>query len=115
MACIRACAACQLQLKRGIVLNEVLKQDRFAPWSMAEQVTILYIATSDKMIFLAHEDIREFYTGFINTINVTRPEICEKITRTCVFDDETKAAIDAAFEEYKDTYIAEHIEYLEEE
>ena len=105
----------QLQLKRGIVLNEVLKQDRFAPWSMAEQVVILYIATSDKMIFLAHEDIKEFYTGFINSINVTRPDICEKIASSRVFDDGSKAAIDAAFADYKDTYIAEHIEYLEEE
>ncbi|SCW26259.1 F-type H+-transporting ATPase subunit alpha [Ruminococcaceae bacterium YRB3002] len=105
----------QMQLKRGIILNEVLKQDRFATWSMAEQVVILYIATTDKLTFLAQEDIAEFYKGFISSIEVTHPDIFDRITGTKKFEDDVKASIDEVFEEYKDTYIAEHMEYLEEE
>ena len=105
----------QLQLKRGIILNEVLKQDRFAPWTMAEQVVILYIATTDKLNFLAPEDISEFYKSFVSSSEVTHPEIFERLTRTKVFDDDTKAMIDSVFDEYKETYVSEHMEYLSEE
>ena len=105
----------QLQLKRGIILNEVLKQDRFSPWSMAEQVVILYIATSDKLNFLAPEDIIEFYKGFIAYSGISRPEIFDRISETRNFDDDIKAMIDEAFEAYKGTYVSEHMEYLSEE
>ena len=50
----------QLQLKRGVILNEVLKQEQYSPLSMEEQVIMLYLATSDKLTFLAKEDIREY-------------------------------------------------------
>ena len=105
----------QLQLKRGIILNEVLKQSRFAPWSMAEQVVILYIATTDKLNFLAPEDITEFYQAFIANSEITHPEIFDDITNTKAFNDSNKALIDQVFDEFKDTYIAEHMEYLDEE
>ena len=105
----------QLQLKRGVILNEVLKQDRFAPWTMAEQVVILYIATSDKLNFLAPEDITDFYKSFIDHSEITHPEIFEKITRSKVFEDDDKARIDTVFEDYKETYISEHMEYLYED
>jgi len=105
----------QLQLKRGIILNEVLKQSRFSPWSMAEQVVILYIATTDKLNFLAPEDITEFYKAFISNSKITHPEIFDDITDTKAFGDSNKALIDQVFEEFKDTYIAEHMEYLDED
>ena len=105
----------QLQLKRGVILNEVLKQDRFAPWTMAEQVVILYIATSDKLNFLAPEDITDFYKSFIDHSEITHPEIFDKITRSKVFEDDDKARIDTVFEDYKETYISEHMEYLYED
>ena len=105
----------QLQLKRGLILNEVLKQDRFAPWSMAEQVVILYIATTDKMNFLAPEDISEFYKSFVSHSEMTHPEVFDAITSTGKFEDDIKAQLDDIFEEFKDTYIAEHMEYLDED
>ncbi|MBP5260643.1 MAG: F0F1 ATP synthase subunit alpha [Clostridiales bacterium] len=105
----------QLQLKRGLILNEVLKQDRFAPWSMAEQVVILYIATTDKMNFLAPEDISEFYKSFVSHSEMTHPEVFDAIASTGKFEDDIKAQLDDIFEEFKDTYIAEHMEYLDED
>lgn len=105
----------QLQLKRGVVLNEVLKQDQFSPLSMEEQVVILYLATSDSMNFLEKEDIHEFYSDFIDYVWVSHPEIMEKISSTGAFEDESKEQINAALAEYKEAFLAEHSEYREED
>ena len=104
----------QLQIKRGTVLNEVLKQERFSPLTMAAEVILLYCATSDKFNFLATEDITEFYTALFADIRLRHPNIFEEITDGKVFTDEIKSEIDSAYEEYKETFLAEHEEYVED-
>ena len=105
----------QLQLKRGVILNEVLKQEQFAPLSMAEQVIMLYLATSDKLIFLAREDIREYLEGLMDHIKIARQDIIGDITATGKFEDETAAKIDEFEKDYKAAYISDHPEYKEED
>ena len=104
----------QLQIKRGVVLNEVLKQERFSPLTMASEVVLLYCATSDKFNFLATEDIYEFYTALLNEIKVRHPNIFEELTDGKVFTDEIKNEIDSAYEEYKAEFLTEHEEYVED-
>ena len=104
----------QLQIKRGVVLNEVLKQERFSPLTMAAEVVLLYCATSDKFNFLATEDITEFYTALFADIRMRHPNIFEEITDGKVFTDEIKSEIDSAYEEFKETFLAEHEEYVED-
>ncbi len=105
----------QLQLKRGIVLNEVLKQDQYSPWSMEEQVVILYMATSDSMNFLAKEDIKEYYSDFIDYIRISHPEVMDKIKKTEKFEEDTASELDKVIAEFKQTFLAEHSEYMEED
>ena len=81
---------------------------------MASEVVILYCATSDKFNFLATEDITEFYMDLLADIRLRHPNIFEEITDGKVFNDEIKAEIDSAYEEYKEAFIAEHGEYAEE-
>ena len=104
----------QLQIKRGVVLNEVLKQERFSPLTMAAEVILLYCATSDKFNFLATEDITEFYTDLFADIRLRHPNIFEEITDGQVFTDEIKSEIDSAYEEFKEAFLAEHGEYVED-
>ena len=104
----------QLQIKRGVVLNEVLKQERFSPLTMASEVVLLYCATSDKFNFLATEDIYEFYSALFNEIKVRHPNIFEELTDGKVFTDEIKNEIDSAYEEYKAEFLTEHEEYVED-
>ena len=105
----------QLQIKRGVVLNEVLKQERFAPLTMAAEVVLLYCATTDKFNFLATEDITEFYEELFNDIRLRHPNIFEELTDGKVLTDEIKSEIDSAYEEYKETFLAEHEEYVEDD
>ena len=104
----------QLQIKRGTVLNEVLKQERFSPLTMASEVVLLYCATTDKLNFLATEDITEFYTALLASIKLRHPNIFEELTDGKELTDEIKSEIDSAYEEYKEAFLAEHEEYAEE-
>ena len=104
----------QLQIKRGTVLNEVLKQERFSPLTMASEVVLLYCATTDKLNFLATEDITEFYTALLASIKLRHPNIFEELTDGKELTDEIKSEIDSAYEEYKESFLAEHEEYAEE-
>ena len=105
----------QLQLKRGVVLNEVLKQEQYAALSMEEQVVMLYLATSDKLTFLAKEDIREYLGEFMDQIKLTRQDILMEISSEGKFEDETVAKIDEFEKQFKEGYIYDHPEYKEED
>ena len=105
----------QLQIKRGSVLNEVLKQEQFKSWTMAEEVMILYIATTDKLNFLAKEDINEFIYAFIEDANERHQNISESISEEGVLTDQIKADIDSSYEEFKEMFLEEHTEYREED
>ena len=105
----------QLQIKRGAVLNEVLKQEQFKPWTMSEEVFILYIATTDKMNFLAKEDISEFVFSFVDDTWDLHQNIFDTITEEGVLSDQIKADIDSAYEDFKGRFLAEHTEYQEED
>ena len=105
----------QLQLKRGVVLNEVLKQGQYAPYDMEEQVVILYLATTDKLNFLAKEDIFEYYDGFLDSLRLVHPDVLAKIADSKLFDEESAKRLDELLDEYKNNYIEAHSEYLTED
>ena len=105
----------QLQIKRGSVLNEVLKQERFSPHTMASEVILLYCATTDKFNFLAKEDIFEFYTALLADIKLRHYNILEELTDGLELTDEIKSEIDSAYGEYKETFLANNVEYTEED
>ena len=73
------------------------------------------MATSDSMNFLEKEDIHEYFSDFIDYVWVSHPEIMEKISSSGAFEDDSKAQIDAALAEYKESFLAEHAEYREED
>lgn len=103
----------RVQLKRGIVLNEVLKQEQFAPLDMAEQVVLLYMATSDSMNFLEKEDIREYYTDFLSYVRMNGRSVYTAIDDNGTFEDSTKATLDRLLHSFKENYIVQHPEYQE--
>ena len=105
----------QKQLKRGVILNEILKQEQFAPMQMDEQVVMLYLATNEKLTFLDKEDAKEYVAEFLQRMSVLHPEIMKKITETRVLDDDTKKEIDEIEAEYHSMFVAEHKEYQHRE
>ncbi|HBZ78256.1 MAG TPA: F0F1 ATP synthase subunit alpha [Clostridiales bacterium] len=105
----------QKQLKRGVILNEILKQEQFAPMQMDEQVVMLYLATNEKLTFLDKEDAKEYVTEFLQRMRVLHPEIMKRIRDTRVLDDDTKKEIDEFEAEYHSMFVTEHKEYQHRE
>lgn len=101
----------QLQLKRGVVLNEVLKQEQYSPRTMEEQVVILYMATTDKMNFLVEEDIKEYYTEFIDYVRVMKDSVLDSISDKAEFTKDISDSLDMLLEQYKEKFLSEHQEY----
>ncbi len=105
----------QKQLKRGVILNEILKQEQYAALQMDEQVVMLYLATNEKLTFLDKEDAKEYVNEFLQRMTVLHPEIMKRITETRVLDDDTKKEIDEIEEEYHTLFVAEHKQYQSRE
>ena len=81
---------------------------------MASEVVLLYCATTDKFNFLATEDIFEFYTELMSEIKLRHPNIFEELTDGKVLTDEIKTEIDTAYNEYKEAFLRDHEEYVED-
>ncbi len=105
----------QKQLKRGVILNEILKQEQYSPMQMDEQVVMLYLATNEKLTFLDKEDAKEYVTEFLQRMSVLHPKIMSRIMETRVLDDDTKKEIDEIEAEYHSMFVAEHKEYQHRE
>lgn len=105
----------QLQLKRGVVLNEILKQGQYKPLTVADQVISLYVATTDKLNFLAKEDIKENVEDFIIQFKVKHPKTYAALNDKGVLTDEFAERIDKLYDKFKKVYLTEHTEYNEEE
>ena len=82
---------------------------------MAEEVIILYIATTDKMNFLAKEDIDDYYMGFVTYVKTSHPDIIDELMMKEALTDDIKDRLEAANEEYKATFLSVHTEYGQEE
>ena len=105
----------QLQLRRGVVLNTIMKQAQFSPLTMAEQVVMLHVATTDRLNFLAREDISDFVDEFLDYMHVLYNSVLRTIRSSGEFTPETEKRVDNIYEEFKLKYITEHTEYREEE
>ncbi len=104
----------QLQLKRGVVLNEVLKQPQYETIPMEDQVVMLYVANGNQLIFLRQEDVRTYLMELIQKMHLILPELFEKIAETKEITSEMKAEVDSFATEFQKAYLADHPEYKEE-
>ncbi|MBO7449255.1 MAG: F0F1 ATP synthase subunit alpha [Clostridiales bacterium] len=104
----------QLQLKRGVVLNIVLKQAQYSPLDMEEQVITLFLATTDRLNFLAKEDIQEFVDEFLDYMHVLYSSVLNTIKVSKEFQPEIEERVGEIYDDFKNKFITEHNEYREE-
>ena len=105
----------QMQLKRGIVLNEILKQPQYAPVPMEEQVVILYLANSDKLTFLDKEDVSEYAEDFMQNMRILHPDVLLEIAVSKEYTPGIQASIDEFERQFHSSFLIEHPEYAKTE
>lgn len=105
----------QMQLKRGIVLNEILKQPQYSPVPMEEQVVILYLANNDKLTFLDKEDVSEYAENFMQNMRILHPDVLLDIADSKEYTPGIRASIDEFEKQFHSSYLIEHPEYAKTE
>ena len=101
----------QLQLKRGVILNEVLKQSQYAPVPMEEQVVMLYMANQDKLTFLDKEDVKEYMEDFMQHLRIMHPDVLKAISDMNELSPEVQAKLDELEKMQHASYLVEHPGY----
>jgi F-type H+-transporting ATPase subunit alpha len=87
-------SATRNQLERGARLTELLKQDKYQPVPLAEQVAVLYAGTQGFLDKVAVARVREWEAGFVRFLRSERADVLSEI-------DKKKALDDALFERLK--------------
>jgi F-type H+-transporting ATPase subunit alpha len=84
------------QLERGARLTELLKQDKYQPVPLAEQVAVLYAGTQGHLDKVPVTRVREWEASFIRFLKSERQGILEEIDRQKALDDHLFARLHAA-------------------
>ncbi len=84
------------QLERGSRLTELLKQDKYQPVPLSEQVAVLYAGTQGHADKVPVAHIREWEAAFIRFLKTERPTILSEIDKQKALDDTLFARLNAA-------------------
>jgi F-type H+-transporting ATPase subunit alpha len=94
------------QLERGQRMVEVLKQPPYSPLSAEKQATIIFAGNEGFLDDLDVSDVVRFETEMYPFIEASYPQIFENISSSKKIDDDTKALLMKALEEFKSSFIA---------
>jgi F-type H+-transporting ATPase subunit alpha len=89
------------QIERGKRLVELLKQGQYEPMTMVEQVASLFAATQGFIDDVPVEAIRKFETDFLRYMKDRKAEVMKELSDKKALDDDLKAKLTAAIEEFK--------------
>lgn len=94
-------AATRAQLERGQRAVEVLKQVQDAPFSLEQEVCVLFALINGILDDVDLTKVADFEKGFQNFLEASHPEILKSIADTKNITDETAEALTKAGEEFK--------------
>ena len=92
--------ATQAQLNRGRRLVEILKQPQYQPLPVEKQVVIIYAATKGYLDAIDVEHVRRYEEDLYRFLERRHPEILSQIAEKKILDDQLRAALEAALEEF---------------
>jgi len=94
------------QLTRGEKLSEVIKQPQYVPVPLESQVAILYVATIGLLDDIPTPRVKEFEAQFTRYLDTEHSKVMKTIATSKDLDDDTAAALGAAAEEFRKTFLA---------
>jgi len=94
------------QLERGQRMVEVLKQPPYTPLSAEKQATIIFAGNEGFLDDLDVSNVVRFESELYPFIEASYPQIFENISSSKKIDDDTKALMMKALEEFKSSFVA---------
>jgi len=92
--------ATQRQLSRGARLVEILKQGQYSPLPVEKQVAIIYAATNGYVDKYETSQLKKYENELYAYLEARNPEILKGIKQKKVLDDDLKAALNKALEDF---------------
>jgi F-type H+/Na+-transporting ATPase subunit alpha len=100
----------QNQLNRGQRLTELLKQPQFQPLTAEHQVAILFAGTQGLLDDVKVDSVRAFEDGFHKYLDSAQTSLLKDIADKKALDDDLRAKLKDAINEFKQNFFAEHQE-----
>ena len=98
--------ATQDQLTRGSHMTELLKQGRYMPMPVAEQVVAIFAGNEGFLDDLPLTSVVRFRTELLASLRASKPEILQTINMEKKLSDETKVALKEAIAAFKQSFDA---------
>ena len=92
--------ATRRQLDRGARTVEILKQPQYAPYSVEEQVMVLYAVTNGYVDDVPTARVREWERGFLEYVRAQYPQVGDGIRTTKALGKDVEADLKAAIAGY---------------
>ncbi|HIM53936.1 MAG TPA: F0F1 ATP synthase subunit alpha, partial [Gammaproteobacteria bacterium] len=89
------------QIDRGQRVTELMKQDQYAPLSVAQLATSLFAANSGSLDDIDVNKVVDFEAALIAYMNANQASLLEKIDTTGDYNDEIVAELQAAIDDFK--------------
>jgi len=100
----------QRQLNRGQRLTELLKQPQFRPLPFEKQVAIIFAGVNGLLDDVAVPDLRAFEDGLYPYLESTGSNVLSDIATKKAIDDDIKARLISAINDFKSTFLAQRKE-----
>ncbi len=97
----------QDQLEKGKRLTEVLKQGQYQPMEVENQVFIIWTVSNGFTADIAVEDLKRFEIELTTFIESSHPAVLETIRTKKSIDDDLKALMKEAIEDFKSSHWGE--------
>ena len=94
------------QLNRGSRLVEILKQGQYTPMPLAQEVSIIYLATRGFVDDVPLEKIQEFERGFHKFLAEKYPDVVNDIEKLKDLTDSISQRLDRAGMEFKKQFLS---------
>src|SRR5574343_289760 len=95
--------ATRKQIERGQRVTELMKQNQYAPMSVAEMGVSLYAANAGFLDSLEVKKVRDFESALLSFMKSEEADLMAKINQTGDFSDEIKNGVHAAIERFVKT------------
>ncbi len=94
----------QKQLDDGARLQELLKQPQYAPYSLDEQVILIYAGMRGFLEKVPVTSVKDWQVKFLRFVRAQYPQIAEEINTKYVLSPETDALLKKALTDFNQTY-----------
>ncbi len=94
------------QLNRGQRLTELLKQDQYSPMPVEQQILVVFAGTNGYVDDIAVNGVKKFEQELLKFATSKYSDLLKDIAAKRVLDDDLKARMKSAIEEFKKTFSA---------